>query len=425
MTRFAWLGLYLLAFSVNQQCLGNEPPFRTLASDHLDHVGPRMQATARTAFSLWQEYPDEAQAIDLYENQSIKRGDTSSIDRCDGLGDDRGVLCDSGFSENGFCDSGSVNSGSFRSARCPTPWWAHRTSLIGEYFLLAPSNSDYAYAIQRSSDQADAYTTGQSASVGVLASSGYRFGFSWANTHNTSLVATYTHWEGNDEDQIEAAPNNVLISRSLQANPNIAGNGTTSIASTLSGASMSMGFTFADIVYRHHLFNTDSTYFNWSAGFRYARMKNRFHEYQLASPAQGLSSLDSTLRFEGAGLLMGIDAQRRSSRSGMLCFTRGLASFLGGQWNGSLTETNTNASSGVIESPYEDYRVTPVLEAELGVGWQSKSGRFRATVGYMTSCWFNALNSRTFSAAMRRDDYAGANEAIPFIGMTARVETRF
>ena len=76
-------------------------------------------------------------------------------------------------------------------------------------------------------------------------------------------------------------------------------------------------------------------------------------------------------------------------------YGRGLSSFLAGNWTGSYVQTN-QFGGGVVANQYEDYRVTPVLELELGLGWRSHCGRCRASAGYLTSTWYNAVSTREY-----------------------------
>ncbi|MEZ6090903.1 MAG: hypothetical protein R3C05_23345 [Pirellulaceae bacterium] len=74
----------------------------------------------------------------------------------------------------------------------------------------------------------------------------------------------------------------------------------------------------------HH----DTTIFNWSAGMRYGRMQQALLTNQDVSVATGLVSVGTEIDFDGFGLLLGIDAERRSCASGMLCYTKGAPLFL-------------------------------------------------------------------------------------------------
>jgi len=77
-----------------------------------------------------------------------------------------------------------------------------------------------------------------------------------------------------------------------------------------------------------------------------------------------------------------------------------LGSLLHGKWTGAYRQTN-QFGGGVIANVYEDNRVTPVAEFEVGLGWQSKTGGLRLTTGYLSSAWIDALSTRTYVDAVR------------------------
>ena len=80
---------------------------------------------------------------------------------------------------------------------------------------------------------------------------------------------------------------------------------------------------------------------------------------------------------------------------------------------------------GVIANEYEDYRVTPVVELELGFGWRSPCGRFSASVGYLTSAWYDAVSTREYIDSVRNNNYVSIDETITFSGLTAGIEANF
>lgn len=105
-------------------------------------------------------------------------------------------------------------------------------------------------------------------------------------------------------------------------------------------------------------------------------------------------------------------------------YGRGISSFLAGNWTGNYNQQN-QFGGGVIANEYEDYRVTPVAELELGFAWTHHCGRWRANVGYMTSAWYNSVTTRQYIDAVRNTDYVSLDETITFNGLTAGIEGRF
>ena len=335
------------------------------------------------------------------------------------------VVCDCPGPCNGHCGTCNV----CQTKGCPgdcgakarglTPWWAHRTGLIGEFLLLQPGNSDTIYAFEQNDATANAFPTGPVGTVAVDMAPGFRVGFSLANTETTSFVATYTHWSGNSQDSLQRNNNNVIASATIHpVTP------TTSITSLLATASSSIEYNFIDAFYRHKLFFTDTTIFNWSAGMRYGNMQQALSTRQNVSVATGLVGVDTEINFDGFGFMAGLDAERRSCTSGMLCYTKGFASFLGGEWSGRYRQANQFGGDRVANR-YDDFRITPVLEAAIGVGWQNDSGCVRATIGYTAQTWFNTLNTQEFIESVRAATYDELSDSISFIGLTSQLEIRF
>ncbi|WP_145094141.1 Lpg1974 family pore-forming outer membrane protein [Rosistilla carotiformis] len=342
--------------------------------------------------------------------------------------DDAGVFQQVGYHSicgDGNCDSCDIcQTGGCDSiipdAACTPPWWSHRTGVFGEFLFLRPGGTDTVYAIEQNDTTANAFPTGPVGTTAVDFSAGFRVGVSLANTYTTSLVVSYTHWEGDSQSSIARNGTNVLNSQIIHPSTFTTGGN-----SLQSSASSSMSFDQIDGVYRHKLFCTDTTIFNWSGGFRYGQMEQGLQSQQDISVATGLVTVDTDIDFNGFGLLMGIDAERRSCKTGMLCYTKGVASFLGGEWSGSYRQSNQLGGGGVVANQYEDFRITPVLEAGLGVGWQSDSGCIRATAGYTATCWYNALSTRSYVDAVRSGSYLDVDESIAFVGLTSQLEFRF
>ena len=276
-----------------------------------------------------------------------------------------------------------------RPVKCNPPWWAHRTGVFGEYLYLRPGDSDVVYTVEQNDAVFNRFPTGPIGNTAIDFESGFRGGFVLANTCTTSLVATYSSWEGGTTDNISRTGLNILNPRVIH--PSTVNAGTNSLQDT---ATSNMSFDVLDGVYRHKLFCTKSTIFNWSGGFRYGQLEQQFEYRQLQSVAVGQANLVGTdIDFNGFGILMGLDAERRSCKSGMLCFTRGMASFLGGDWTGTYRQVNTITGNTDAANDFEEFRISPVLEAELGIGWQSDSGCIRATAGYLATWWTNAMST--------------------------------
>ncbi|QDV69417.1 hypothetical protein Poly24_31330 [Rosistilla carotiformis] len=291
--------------------------------------------------------------------------------------------------------------------------------MFGEFLYLRPADTDIVYSIEQNDTTANAFPTGPTGIAAVDMSPGYRVGFALASSTTSSLVASYTHWDGDTQDRLTRNQANVLNSQIIH--PSTFTTGGNALQST---AATELRFDLIDAVYRQTLICTESTAFHWSGGFRFGSMEQSLHAQQEISTATGLVTVDTDIDFNGFGLLLGLDAERRSGKSGMLCYSKGMASFLGGEWTGDYRQSN-QFNGGMVANQYEDFRITPVLETELGIGWQSDSGCFRATVGYLASWWCNSLSTRSYVEGVRQGSYLDLDESIAFIGLSSRVEVRY
>lgn len=318
----------------------------------------------------------------------------------------------------------SLSSGSYEpcetpNVRCATPWWAHRHGAWGEVLWLRPGDTDVVYAIEQDDVVPGAFPTGRVGRANIDDNAGYRVGFSLASTERSSLVASYANWQSNTDDSVTARTGNFLNSEVIHPSTTTVG-----AQSLQASAHSGIDFQLIDLAYRHLLAGTETSALNWSGGFRYGNMEQVFVASQEIGAPTGLTTVGTDVDFEGFGLTLGLDAERRSCKTGMLIYGRGVSSFLGGDWKATYRQTN-QFGGGVVANQYEEYRITPVTELELGFGWQSDKGHVRATVGYLTSAWFNSVSTREYIDAVRNNQYHDVDETITFDGLTSRIELRF
>ncbi|MEO8498787.1 MAG: hypothetical protein ABI614_27300 [Planctomycetota bacterium] len=79
----------------------------------------------------------------------------------------------------------------------------------------------------------------------------------------------------------------------------------------------------------------------------------------------------------------------------------------------------------IADTAWEGTRIVPILDLELGVGWQSKCGRYRVTGGYLINAWMNAVNSDTWIQGVQTNNFVDLSDSVTFDGFTARAEYRF
>lgn len=316
------------------------------------------------------------------------------------------------------CNRPAVDCACPQLATC-NPWWAHRSALSGEFLLLQPGNTDLVYALEQTSPfPAAASPTGPVGIVGINPQAGFRIGLTHAASDHTSLIAGYTWWQGDASSRLQASGGNVLGSTILY--PDAA---TTAMGSSQASASQRIRFQFADVGYRHLWKANETMAVNWIGGLRYGNLSQKLNVRQV-NTLPGTTTLDTKINFDGFGITGGLDFERLSQRSGLSLYGRSMASLMAGDWNAHYRQSN-DLALGVIANNYEDFRVTPVLEAELGLAWTSPQRRCRCHVGMQVSGWYNAVSTREYTDSVRQGMYSDINETVTFNGLTLGGQWRF
>ena len=302
---------------------------------------------------------------------------------------------------------------------CCTPWWAHRTGGFGEVLYLWPGNSDLIYAVEQTDTTATASPTGPIGITNVDEAVGYRVGFSIAKDFCSSYFGSYARWDNDTTDLLQASGQNVLNSRLIHPSTTTVGS-----QSLQSSTEQSISFQTADFGYRRMAKASDTSALHWLGGLRYGNLEQGLLGQQTVSVATGLTSVTTDIDFDGFGILAGLDGERRSKCCGGLLYGKVIGSLLAGDWRADYRQTN-QFGGGVIANHFEDFRVTPTLDAELGFGWTSKGGRVKLTAGYLFSHWFNTVSNRDYLRNVRSGNLEDMADVLTFSGLTSRFEWRF
>ncbi len=325
------------------------------------------------------------------------------------------------FSMHGGCDipCDTACDSACSPSQCCVPWWAHRNGGFGELLYLSPGNSDLIYATEQTGPVQQASPTGPIGISNIDEHVGYRVGLNLAHSNCASLAVSYTRWDGETTSILQATGNNVLNSNVIH--PSTATTGAASLEAT---ARQLANFQFGDVMVRRVYRSSDCGVINWNAGLRYGNLEQGLSADQTVSVATGLTNVTTDIDFSGFGIIGGLDGARHSTHTGFLVYGKALGSLLAGNWQADYRQTN-QFGGGVIANRYDDYRVTPVVDTELGVGWQSKSGCLRVTTGYLFSTWFNAVTTRDYVQSVRTGNMLNLDDNLTFSGLALRTEIRF
>jgi Legionella pneumophila major outer membrane protein precursor len=302
--------------------------------------------------------------------------------------------------------------------QCCTPWWAHRNGAAGEFLLLSAGNSDIMYAREETDPLLAGTPTGPTGILQDTASAGFRVGLNLARTNCASFFGSYSRWEGTSTSSITANGANII--NPVLLHPSVLVTGSTAQSAT---ASQRIGFQLADAGYRRVLRSGNSHVLNWSAGMRYGRLEQLLSTTQTVSVATGLTNMTANVDYDGLGLLAGLDGERQNQETGLLIYGKVAASMMAGDWKARSRQVNQFAG-GTPANNYRDFRLSPILESELGCGWQSAGGGLRLTTGFLASGWFNAISTRDYIQSFNEGNFVDMNDTVTFSGLTAKIEIR-
>jgi hypothetical protein len=303
---------------------------------------------------------------------------------------------------------------------CDDPMWIHRTGAFFDLLYLRPGNIDYIYAVEQTGTLPTDSPTGQVGRVGHDGQPGFRIGATLALSDCSSIQASYTWFQADTSNTINATPGTVLIFQpGVPSIPNV---GASSIQAS---AEYDIRFQQFDIDYRGLLWGDCDCAVNYFGGLRYANLEQRFRASEDVGVPVGLTNVRTDINFDGFGIGFGIDGMQRSACTGLLVYGRASASFVAGEFKADYRQTTQFGPNSIVGNTMVDYRVLSILQSEIGVGWQSYCGRLRVLSGYQFAGWFNALTTGTYIKGVQTRDFDQMWETISFDGFTSRVEWRF
>ena len=303
-------------------------------------------------------------------------------------------------------------------AACCEPEPTHAYGAFGDFIYLKARGVDQVFARTVDGCLPDATPRGPLGIAQPTYSPGFRVG-GFVGWEDSSIVATYTWFNSQAHESIAAAPNTVIQSLvNLPNTQNCAAN------SQLATAGYDIDFQFIDVDYRHAFCTSCYGSVDYIIGVRYAHLDQDFRtDFNIL----GTTTVESNIRFDGVGPRVGLAGERIGKR-GLLAYGRGSASFLAGHFSGTYRQFNTFAGSQG-ELNYDNDRIVPILDLEVGVGWASESGRFRVEAGYWVMGWFNTLTTPGLVRGAQTNEFSGTGDVlrdtIGFDGFTVRAAMKF
>jgi hypothetical protein len=302
-------------------------------------------------------------------------------------------------------------------ACCGPEFWEHRTGLFGEYLLMRATGNDMAHGFQRNG-------TVPVGHVGVLDQeheSGFRVGFGWAMDPCSSVGVAFTRVDSHATDFLDSPNVNGGETASLVLHPGFVNAGTNA---AFLDAEHDIDMQTIDVDYRRVFSGSHDHVLNYAVGVRYGNLEQNFAQIGTFAQPTGDIFTFSDIDFDGVGLRVGLDGRRRV-RGCWSAYGKIFLSMLFGDVQTEFANINVTTETVLAQVDWQDTRLVPVLDYEVGVSWTSCSDRWVLSVGYLTSIWFNAVTTPEFIKAVQADSYVDLGDTINFDGFTARVEFRF
>jgi hypothetical protein len=268
----------------------------------------------------------------------------------------------------------------------------HCFVVFGDYLYWNVHGADVPYA-----QPFDGVIPGLSVPRGPVAvaspkfNSGFRAGGGMVfDNGNSGFFGTFTYFRDNRHTDT-AAPDPFVLHNFL-AFPNTASSAVDSLSASVD---YHIQLYMADFDYKCAIVNNQHLYLNWLAGIRYAHLDQNLSSNFFVT---GATSVNSDINFDGIGPRFGLDG-RYQVCGGLYGYAQGIVDLLFGQFRGNYTETNV--FTGLVgQTSINANRVVPILELEMGLGWQSAQGGFRVQGGYYVGSWFNTITTSSFASSI-------------------------
>jgi hypothetical protein len=308
---------------------------------------------------------------------------------------------------------------------CPPPPQPLRWSVWAEAMWIHPTGVDMAHAQQQ--DGLGGAGTVPFGNIAVLDPGyelGYRAGAQVRFSPKEAIFGQFSWLDSSVEDSLAAPdlPGGGGAVGSLVHHPGAA---ITASAGPVTGT-YDIDFQLGDLAYRYYVACTRTGETSVFIGGRYGKLKQNFAQSGIFGGGLG-GDIDTTteIDFTGGGPIAGIQAERLIDSSRFSVYGKGLVGAIAGQFDSNYLMFNDTTDQTLAQSLWNDDRIVPMLEYELGIMWTGPQNHFRVAIGYMASYWFNVVSTPTCVDAVQADNYVNVHDTLAFDGAVGRVEFRW
>jgi hypothetical protein len=307
----------------------------------------------------------------------------------------------------------------------PPPPPPLRWSLWGDALWLHPTGVDMAHAQQQ--DGIGGAGTVPFGLIGVADPEydlGFRIGGQFRYGPQDAVFVEYTFFESDTQSSL-VAPNIVGGGGAVGSLVHHPGAVVTASDGPVN-ANYDIDFQLGDVAYRYYVICVPTSEVSVFFGARYGTLDQQFGQTGIFGGGQG-GTIDTTteIEFDGVGPMAGMTGEHLIGNTRYSFYGRALAAALTGEFRNHYRMFNSSTATLLAEAFWNDDRVVPVLDYELGVAWVGPKGRFRLAAGYMMSFWFNSVTTPVFVDAVQADNYVNVADTIAFDGLVGRVECRW
>jgi hypothetical protein len=331
-------------------------------------------------------------------------GDCGSCGSCD-------TYCDPCCSE--YCD---VECGVAACGPCAPRW-----SMFGEGLYLQVTDADVTHAQQQDgTGGAGTVPFGEIASLGQDFNPGFRVGGMLACGPCSGVTVSFTHFESDSSSSLEAplVPGGGGAVGSFVHHPGAALTAWTGPVD----AAYAVDFQLADAMCRGLWKNCATHTVGYSIGAQLAHLDQDFSQYGVfGGGAGGAIDTRSNIDFDGGGIKIGVDGERRG-KHGIGAYGKLSLAAMTGRFSGRYSMYNESTDQNLAVANWKDDRVIGHFEYEAGVSCTSKCGHWRTAAGYMFSYWTNVVTTNEFVDAVQADNYSDVSGTLNFNGLVGRVE---